>query len=201
MIARVHHRLLRDLRENHEGAALVEFALIAPIFLLMLLGAFDLGQSIYARAVLQGAVQDAGRDAGLESGQEGLTQIDEYVLGQVKHIAPAGAVVTSRKNYKAFADVGKPEDFDDANNNNSYDADECFTDINGNGTWDTDRSKGGLGGADDVVVYTATLTYNRIVPLWKFMGWSEQNSVSATTTLRSQPFGDQATRPEVLVCP
>ncbi|MBV1918090.1 MAG: pilus assembly protein [Sphingomonadaceae bacterium] len=189
------------LRRDEKGAALIEFAIVAPVFLTLLLGAFEFGHMVYVKAVLQGSIHDAGRDAGLESGAHNLSLVDSYVLNQVRIVAPQGAVVTSRKNYQNFYEVGKPEDFNDANGNELYDDDECFTDANGNGAWDSDRSMGGLGGADDVVVYTATVTYNRIVPLWKMLGWDERNSVSATTILRNQPFGDQSVRQEVQICP
>jgi Flp pilus assembly protein TadG len=194
-------KALARLRADRKGATLVEFALIAPTFLVMLLGAFEFGHGVYLQALLQGAVQDAGRDSGLESGQENLGLIDARVLAQVRAIAPAGVVASTRKNYKTFKDVGKPEDFTDANGNGVRDADECFIDANGNGGWDVDRSQGGLGGADDVVVYTATLTYDRIVPLWKIIGWSQRNRLVATTTLRNQPFADQAERHETMICP
>jgi len=192
---------VRLLRKDLRGAALPEFAIVAPTFLLLLFGAFDFGQGIYVQGVLQSAVQDAGRDSGLESGTGNLLVIDALVKKQVAPVAPGAVLVSTRKNYRAFADIGTPEDFADANDNDVYDPDECFTDANGNGIWDADRSLGGQGGADDVVVYTARLTYARIVPLWKLLGWGEKNTVSATTILRNQPYSDQAVRPEGQVCP
>lgn len=190
-----------NLATDSSGVTVVEFALIAPVFLLMLLGTFDLGQAIYLQGVFHGAVQDAGRDAGLESGAANLTAIDNQVMLQIKSVAPAGAIISSRRNYTTFNDVGTPEDFEDANNNNVYDDNECFTDVNGNDQWDSDRAANGLGGADDVVVYTATLSYDRIVPIGGMMGWSDRNTISASTVLRNQPFGSQAARPEKQVCP
>ncbi len=180
---------------------IVEFALVTPVFLLMLLGAFELGHATYVQSALYGALQEAGRDAGLESGSANLSQIDAAVLEKVKYLTPQGAIVATRKNYSNFEDVGTPEDFIDKNGNLSYDAGECFTDVNGNNMWDTDRGGTGLGGADDVVAYTAALTYKRIFPLGKLLGWSDTTTISATTISRNQPYGDQAERSEVQVCP
>ncbi|MBN8499898.1 MAG: pilus assembly protein [Sphingomonadales bacterium] len=194
-------RTVARLAAETGGVTVIEFALIAPVFLLMLFGTFDLGQAIYLQGVFHGAVQDAGRDAGLESGANNLTAIDNQVMLRIKSVAPAGAIISSRKNYTTFNEVGTPEDFEDANNNGSYDDNECFTDVNGNDQWDSDRAISGLGGADDVVVYTATLTYNRIVPIGGMLGWSDQGTVAASTVLRNQPFGSQAARPEKQVCP
>ena len=192
---------LGTLRKNEDGATIIEFALVAPVFLLMLFGTLEFGHTIYVQAVLQGAVQNAGRDAGLETGAENLASINSKVLRQVRNVAPKGAIVTSRRNYQSFADVDKPEDFTDANGNNIYDPDECFVDLNGNGRWDADRSQGGQGGADDVVVYTATLEYDRITPFWKLIGWDKKMTLTGTTILRNQPFADQAVRRETLICP
>lgn len=192
---------IKRLKDDDHGVTAVEFALVTPVFLMLLLGAFEFGQAVYIRGVLQGAVQDAGRDAGLESGVSTVDAIDTLVRQQVAAIAPRGSVLTTRKNYRSFLDVGKPEDFTDANGNQAYDLGECFTDANGNERWDADRSQSGQGGADDVVVYTATLTYKRIVPLYNFMGWSDTGSASATTVLRNQPYADQSVRPEVQICP
>jgi hypothetical protein len=191
---------LRRLAGDERGATIVEFAIVAPVFLLLLLGSFDFGHMIYAQSVLQGAVHHAGRNSGLESGSDFMATIDEDVRRQVGHIVPKGSVLTSRTNYQSFNDVNKPEDFVDANGNGEYDADECFTDVNGNATWDADRGMEGLGGADDVVLYTATLEYDRIVP-FHFVGGDEQRTISASTILRNQPFGDQAERPEEQICP
>lgn len=191
----------RPLAKAESGVTAVEFALIAPVFLVMLLGTFNLGQAVYLQGVFHGAVQDAGRDAGLESGVSNLTAIDALVMKRVGSIAPEGAIISSRKNYTTFNDVGTAEDFEDANNNGAYDDNECFTDVNGNDNWDADRASAGLGGADDVVVYTAELTYNWLIPMGGFLGWADTNKLTASTVLRNQPFGSQAARPEKQICP
>lgn len=193
--------LRSNLASSDSGVSAIEFALIAPVFLTLLLGTFDVGHSMYVRSVLQGAIQDAGRDAGLESGVNITNDIDTFVARQLKTVAPEGAVLTTRKNHRNFTDAGKPEDFNDANGNQTYDPEECFTDSNGNQQWDADKGRTGQGGADDVVVYTATLSYERIVPLGGFLGWSDTNTVSASTVLRNQPYADQAARPETQICP
>ncbi len=191
----------RQLALDERGVTAVEFALLAPVFLLLLLGTFNVGQAFYLEGVFHGAVQDAGRDAGLESGAANLGAIDSLVMKRVSGIAPEGAIISSRRNYTSFSDVGTPEDFEDANNNGTYDDNECFTDVNGNGAWDEDRAAAGLGGADDVVVYTADLTYKWLIPMRGFAGWSDTNTISASTVLRNQPYGNQSARPEKQICP
>jgi len=191
----------RGLGSDDRGATLPEFAFVAPVFILLLVGIFDIGQGIYVRSILQGALQDAGRDAGLETGADQIATIDSYVKAQVLPIAPSATFDVKRANYMNFADVGRPEDFTDKNDNGAYDDDECFTDENGNNIWDDDVGKDGLGGANDVVMFTVEVTYDRAFPLWRLIGQREQGTISASTILRNQPFGGQAARPKKNVCP
>ncbi len=192
---------LRRFTVAQEGATLVEFAIVAPVFLLLLTGVFDIGHDVYVRAVTQGALQDAGRDAGLESGSLNLSTIDTYVEDQVKSVVPGAEFTYERRNYQEFGDVGEPEDFTDSNDNGVYDDDECFIDSNGNEAWDSDKGKSGLGGANDIVLYTVTVSYDRLFPFWHLAGGERSAEVKASTTLRNQPFGTQAERPSVQICP
>jgi hypothetical protein len=194
--------LPRRLARDERGATLPEFAIVLPTFLMLLFGIFDIGQTIYAQSVLQGAMQDAGRDAGLESGPNQLAQIDAYIKRQTQAVVFGNPKYTlERVNYKSFNDVGRPEDFDDKNHNEVYDDDECFWDENNTGEWEDDVGKGGIGGAKDVAVYTATIQYDRVFPLWKLIGLSDKNTISASTTLRNQPYGPQAARTKKKICP
>lgn len=194
------HDMLRDTA----GVTIVEFAIVAPVFLALIFGILDLGHGLYMRSVLQGAVQDAGRDAGLESGPAAQAAIDERVRDSVQAVMPFipdDDIEIERKNYASFSDVGVPEDFDDTIENGVYDAGECFTDQNDNGQWDPDVGAAGLGGADDVVYYQVTVNYDRLFPLWKMIGLPHRASAQATTVMRNQPFGEQAARKAVPICP
>ncbi len=194
--------LPRRLAREERGATLPEFAIVLPTFLVLLFGIFDIGQTMYAQSVLQGAMQDAGRDAGLESGPNQLTIIDEYIKAQTRPIVFGNPRYTlKRVNYKSFNDVDRPEDFEDKNKNNLYDDDECFWDENNSGEWENDVGKEGVGGAKDVAVYTATVEYDRAFPLWKLIGLPDTNTISASTTLRNQPYGPQAARTRKKICP
>ncbi|WP_165271690.1 TadE/TadG family type IV pilus assembly protein [Pelagerythrobacter rhizovicinus] len=194
----------RSLRRDTTGVTIVEFAIVAPVLLALIFGILDLGHGLYMRSVLQGAVQDAGRDAGLESGQAAQADIDASVKASVQAVMPFipdEDIAIERSNYQAFSDVGTPEDFDDTNGNDTYDAGECFTDQNGNAQWDSDVGAAGLGGADDIVHYQVTVTYDRIFPLWSMIGLPQQDTAQATTVMRNQPFGVQEGRTSVRVCP
>src|SRR5690606_28671312 len=48
------HQVTGVLQDDDTGATIVEFALIAPVALMLLLGMFDLGYNLYTASVLQG---------------------------------------------------------------------------------------------------------------------------------------------------
>jgi hypothetical protein len=48
-------------RDRPRGQALVEFALVAPLFVLMLVGLFDIGRAVYAFNTVNNAAREGGR--------------------------------------------------------------------------------------------------------------------------------------------
>lgn len=177
-------RLVRDQR----GTAFMEFALAAPLFLLLALGGIDYCWQLYGQQVLQGAVNKAARSSTLEGYVNDPSSLDSQVRAKVKTVFSNAQVNFSRKSYESFSEVGKPEPFTDKNSNNRYDSGECFEDMNGNGNWDADRGSSGNGSADDVVVYVATMKYNRILPVWRMLGQPQEKTLVSTTVLRNQPY-------------
>ena len=190
---------LRRLRRSESGNAIVEFALTAPLFLIILMGIFDFSWQIYGKQVLQGAVSKAARDATLEGNALNQAALDEKVRQKVLNVFKNGEVTFVRKAYDSYSEVGQPEAFTDSNSNGQYDAGECFEDVNGNASWDADRGQTGNGGAEDVVLYTATLEIDRVLPVWRMLGQSQQSSMTATTVLRNQPY-NSATSTKQVIC-
>ena len=180
--------LARRLRGHQRGTAITEFALTAPLFLLLLMGIFDYSWQFYARQVLQGAVAKAARDSTLEGNAANQAALDEKVRTAVKNVFGKATVTFTRQTYDSFDAVGKPEPFKDKNGNNQYDAGECFEDINANGSWDADRGRAGNGGADDIVLYTASMEFNRILPVWSMLGQPQKTILKQSTVLRNQPY-------------
>ncbi|MBA3055002.1 MAG: pilus assembly protein [Sphingomonadales bacterium] len=193
-------RTNRKLLCNTAGAAMVEFALIAPVLLMLLFGTLEFGLNVYLRAVLEGAMQQAGRNSSLETAQSGQSGIDAAITAQMHNILPNSTVTFQRQNYANFAAVGRPEDFTDSNGNGVHDAGECFLDINGNSTWDADAGRTGIGGANDVVEYTATVDYESWIPVASALRIWPTTRVQAKTLLRNQPFATQPSWPTVQVC-
>lgn len=187
MIRRLRPLLARLLGEDR-ATAVTEFALTAPVFLLVLMGIFDFGMQLYAKSVLSGAVNRAARDAALEGNNASQVAIDAGVTSNVRTVFQDASITYTRRSYDDFAGVGKPEPLTDSNSNGTRDPGECFTDINGSGSWDTDRGNNGQGGGDEVVLYTAEMQLNRLFPAWKMLGQPQVATIRATTVLRNQPF-------------
>jgi Flp pilus assembly protein TadG len=59
------HRFVRRRRSHtsSRGQSLVEFALVIPIFLLVLMGIFDLGRAVYYSSTINNAAKEAAREA------------------------------------------------------------------------------------------------------------------------------------------
>lgn len=203
--ARNKRRSLRRILTDQGGITVVEFAVVAPVFLMMLMAVWDIGFLVYTKAVLQGAVEEGARRASLENTQ--WTTIKDRVNKQVTAVIPVGNAQTDisfdfdPKYYANYNDVELPEDFTDKDGDNVRDPDECFVDRNANGIYDTDVGLAGRGGAQDVVSISAQVKYKRIFPLWSMLGQEQTHTIHATTYLRNQPFSAQAARVGVKICP
>jgi Flp pilus assembly protein TadG len=197
--------LASTLVKDQRGISVVEFALIGPMFISVLMATFDLGFGVYAKAVLQGSVENAARQASLENTE--WTAIENDVKAQVLAVIPAADANTDisftldKKYYEDYDDVVLPEDFTDTNGNGKWDPTECYVDRNNNQTYDTNVGIAGRGGAQDVVSIKANVTYKRVFPLWALVGQADTQTIEASTYLRNQPFSAQAARTGVKICP
>lgn len=193
-------RFLRRLAADTHGITIVEFALIAPTLLVMMMATFDLGFRGYVASVLQGEVQKAARDATLETGSAAGTALNTRVQDQVSRIVSNGTWTFSRRSYASFTRAGAAENFTDTNGNGTRDAGECYQDENGNSNWDANVGLNGQGTSNDIVVYTATVAYPRLFPMYGLLGWPSTETISATTTLRNQPYGTQTQYTVTAIC-
>lgn len=186
MIARLLHRLRAETR----GSAVIEFAIAAPVLLLLLIGIYNMAWTAYLTIVLRGAVQAAARGDGLETANN--VKADAYVTNLVKGVAPDATVAFKRMSYYDFADIKRAETWNDRNANGKCDAGETYTDENKNGKWDADVGSSSNGGANDVVLYTATVTYKPVFIVPFMSGAADQRQMSATAVRKNQPFALQA---------
>ncbi len=74
-------------RRQRRGAEIIEFALILPVFLLVVGGAMDFAWAYYHRAIINTAVNEGCRDGSLVDPGE-----DESQLGKVLAVAEASVL-------------------------------------------------------------------------------------------------------------
>ncbi|WP_337848259.1 TadE family protein [Sphingomonas sp.] len=193
---------LRALISDTQGVTAIEFAILAPVLFILIMGALDLSYNVWVRTILAGAVNQAARQATMESASTNQASIDDHVEAAVKQLVPNAEVTFSRLAYEDFASVGKPEDYTDANNNGHYDTGECFLDVNGNQSWDADRGNDGLAGPGDINRYDVTVSYNRLfdIPLSNLIGLARRQSLNATTILQVQPYAQDNLSVPSTVC-
>lgn len=183
-------RRLRDAR----GVSAVEFALIAPVFLFVIMGGLEIGYGAYIQAVMEGEMQSAARARTMETAttQEQRDLVETRVRAAVHNLAPGATVTFKRTAYRDYAGAtsGK-EPFKDANGNGRCDANEVYEDLNNNGTWDATGAADNDGGARDVVMYVATVDYD-LLPTGGLLNWGRSGKLQARTAMRNQPFDQQA---------
>lgn len=185
------HTVPQRLACARDGATVVEFALVAPVFLLLLLGTFDIGQMVYAKAILNGTVEKAARNGSLETAD--TTAADNMVKSAMQPILPNATITTTRKSYYDFGDVARAEKWTDNNHDGICNSGEPYVDENGNGQWDADIGKNGNGGANDVVLYTVTVTYQPIFTARFMSNYGATRTLTAIGVRKNQPFATQTT--------
>ena len=197
-------QLARRLATDRHGATIIEFAIVAPVLLLLLVGGFELAHQSYVKAVLQSALTDAARRAAVEDPQfvaAGDTleeRVENLVIAKIGPSAPDATVSVSQEIFFDFSGIGNPEKLmTDVDGDGQYDeADgDCFADLNENGEYDTDTGRDGIGGSNDVVLYEATLSMPRLFPLDAFIDVGPAVELRAETAIRNQPYAAQRTPP------
>jgi Flp pilus assembly protein TadG len=185
----------RLLGRDERGAALTEFGFVAPVMMVLLMGAFDVGHTLYSKSILEGAVQKASRDSSLDKGTESAvrTAIDNKVKAQIREVLPSAATIDIKRRYFhtfAEAKANQAEPFVDTNRNGRCDAGEPYEDKNGNGVRDLDGGNG-QGSAKDATVLTVTVQNPRLFPMHGLIGLPKTQKITAVTVLANQPYSEQ----------
>ena len=192
-------RPVRSLRSDRKGVTVVEFAVVAPVMLLMVFGLLDLTFQAYIQATLDGAVNAAARNSTLEANAAGQTALDNQVRTQVQTVVGSATFQFQRSNYASVADIAKPEDYEENGTQPGRQVGECYFDYNRNGRYDLDRGRTGQGGADDFVQYRVIATYHRMFPMAMF-GMPADTSLTSTSVLRNQPYTRQTAAGNQRIC-
>ena len=182
---------LHALGQDKRGATIVEFALIVPVLVGLLLSILEIGYQGYVTAVVQGALSKASRQVTV--GNKTAADVVATIKSEVQAVVPAQYVTVSTRRYYNFSNVGKPEKItSDTDPKGVFNLGDCFEDANNNGVYDATPGDTGVGSADDVVYYTVNVAYPNLTPVGALLSWGPTRSVAATTVIRNQPFTSRA---------
>jgi Flp pilus assembly protein TadG len=185
---------LRLLRGSEKGSVITEYAVILPVFLMMILGGFELGHIYMVNAALEGALTQSTRIAMSGILPLGFTDrnayIEDYVRSSLQSIGVTEGITITMNIYDSFANIGEAEPYVDLNGNQQYESGECYTDINSNGTWDADMGATGAGGEENIMVMRVDVALPFLTGFVKpIVGGRNSIGLSATTAIRNEPFG------------
>jgi TadE-like protein len=104
-------------RERGLGQGLVEFALVLPVFLVILIGMFDLGHAIWANNAAANAAREAARFAAVHGGNcEDLAGSCSSTSYCPVGPAPVSAAIPSSSTYCPYPSPSKQSIYDVATN-------------------------------------------------------------------------------------
>jgi Flp pilus assembly pilin Flp len=179
------------LARSESGITSIEFALIAPTFLIIMLGIIELSLIMFTNVVMESATSVTARLGKTGYVATGTTRQDE-IINNVKNMTaglldPSKITITTEV-YSTFSNIGKPEPCI------SPPTPPCagtpgvnFVDINGNGAWDSDMGQAGLGDAGDVVVYVVSYPWKVTSPMISAI-LGQTVTITTRTVVRNEPY-------------
>ena len=175
-----------------EGATALEFAIIAPVFFILLMGIVEIGLIMFVESLLAGSLANGAR-----IGKTGYTEGERAAYIKSEIIRLSGGFLDSDQlqvtplHYDSHANIGQIEPCIPAN------IDPClgtvpnihFSDINDNGIRD-DRGIAGPGGRNRVVLYKASYSWPIFTPFMATFFGNGNNvyEFSATAIVKNEGF-------------
>jgi Flp pilus assembly protein TadG len=99
-------KLCRICRKYRRGTAAVEFALVAPLLFLLILGMIEFGRVLMVQQLITNASREGARRGVLDGATTG--EITTAVQGYLTGASVAGATVTVNPNPPSSAGFGEP---------------------------------------------------------------------------------------------
>jgi Flp pilus assembly protein TadG len=103
-------RACRPCRRNRQGAAAVEFAVVAPVFFLLVFGMIEFGRAIMVQQVIINASREGARLAVLDSTTPTASTVISTVKTYLQNggVSSASAIVTINPTEPTTAGYGQP---------------------------------------------------------------------------------------------
>jgi hypothetical protein len=194
VMVRALRNIVRRFARAREGVSAIEFAVIAPVFLLLLFGITEFGLIMLVNNIMENATSISSRLGKTGYSEAGLSReqtIRQSVLARAGNLINPAHLVIESKYYAQFDQIGDAEPWNDSNHNGIADPGE-YTDINGNGMYDSDMGLAGYGNAEDIVVYTVRYPWNIMTPIMRELIGDAQGQYPITThaVVKNEPYDD-----------
>ncbi len=184
------NKLKKTFLRDNRGVTAIEFAMIAPVFFLMLFGIIELSLVMFVSSTMEGAVDASGRygkTGYVAAGSTRQQQIIATIASKTTGLLDPTKITVTTTIYPSFDSVNKPESYTDTNHNGAYNIGEPFVDSNSNGQWDADMGVAGLGNGNDVVVYTVSYPWKINTPIVAhFLGGTL--NITSRTVVKNEPY-------------
>ncbi len=182
-------RLTSSLVRCDSGVTTLEFALIAPVFLLMVMGIIEFAMIMFTAVVLESATNETSRLGKTGYIAPGSTRQQEIINNVISHttgLLDPNKITVSTEVYANFNNIGQPEPCLTQKCGGGV-AGTDYVDVNGNGHWDQDMGAAGLGNAGDVVVYTVSYPWSIMTPIVSAV-IGNTLTLTARTVVRNEPY-------------
>lgn len=179
---------------NEQGVTAIEFAVVAPVLLLMLFAIIEFSFIMLVNNMMESATSVTSRLGKTGFNTAGLTR-EQTILATVRNrvgsFIDGNNLILTTRVYDQFDQIGDAEPWTDTNGNNMADTGE-YDDINGNGTYDTDMARAGYGNAEDIVVYTITYPWSIQTPIMRELIGDTNGyfNIKTTAVVKNEPYDD-----------
>jgi hypothetical protein len=185
--------MVKSIFKQRSGAAIIEFAIVAPVLFLFLIGILETGLIFFTSSVLEGAT-NIGARIGKTGFSAGMTR-EAYIRSEVQRLSggfldPANLTITMLA-YDSFTHIGQPE--------------PCilppqppcpgtagvnFIDTNHNGQWDEDQGRTDAGQHGEIVLYRVNYPWALFTPLMSAIMGDPTGHINITSiaTVRNERF-------------
>jgi hypothetical protein len=180
----------RSFAWEQRGSAAVQFALILPMLLLLIIGSFEYAIVMFVSGTLESAVLAASRYGATgfeEGGGSRLDRIRAMITEKTLGFVDGDNADIDTYVFTSFSSIVAPEPFTDKDGDGAWDPGEPFVDLNGNATRDAGGGTPGAGAACEIVLYVVTYQTRSITGLLRaIMGTVTHH---ASVAVRNEPFG------------
>ena len=194
LIRRKLRRKLVQFFGDRTAATAVEFAVLAPVLFLAVIGIIELAVLLTVQVLLEGSVREASRfgitgytPAGTTRDAQIRATIAQYTVGRVD----MNNIVIVTRVFQSFGQIVRPEPCYKwlASGTCDTSSPQNYSDSNGNGHWDDGNGTNGSGGSGDIVLYTVHYRHQMMTGLMRrIMGINGWVALEASVLVRNEPW-------------